>query len=270
MQTRRYGNIGLSKSRIKSRIKLRIKSRIKFVTGRLVLLLTIVGILATWPAASGAEHSPEARTEYRRSEPEVVENTLRDILEDPRYTPRRNFWQWLVSKLEAWDTPDLSVPEGIAEVFVWALLIWCSLTLLAITAHLLYVLVGGLRNLFGSGASAAGGAEPGSAQQLSYAELMERRERCAREGNFRRATALLMAALLRLLDSAGAIRFHPGKTNGEYTREYSRSLPGRAAFADFVRRFDALVYGSAGCEESDYIRMSTAFEEVRDRVREQS
>jgi hypothetical protein len=70
-----------------------------------------------------------------------------------------------------------------------------------------------------------------------------------------------MAALLRLPESAGAIRFHPS-TNGEYVREYGRSLPRRSAFAGFVRRFDALVYEANERDERDYLRMSGDFEQV--------
>ena len=235
-----------------------------------VLCLAVVAFLAFGAMAAVGGESPTESAHYRRADPTVIRSELRDILEDPRYAPRRSFWQWLTGHLSDWEMPELPAFSGLAEVLVWALMIWCVLALIAIVGHLLWIL---LQRFFGRGSAQEGvshGLEPTSPEELSYEELRELEKRYAAEGDFRRAASMMLVALLTLLDATEAIHFHPSKTNGEYAREYTPAKPGREAFRRFVRSFDTAVYGPAGCDESDYSMMLERFQEVRSRVQQRA
>lgn len=78
-------------------------------------------------------------------------------------------------------------------------------------------------------------------------------ERLAAAGAFTDAAHALLAALLAGFARRGEVRLHSSKTAGDYARELARrGSPARAAFHQFRRRYDAVIFGSGACTASDY------------------
>lgn len=213
------------------------------------------------PLASGTASAAAA---FSRPDPETIRSVTREILADPRFAPRKTWAQWLAEKLGNWDGPDLGLPEGIAEVVVWILLIWCVLTLLAILGHFIWtiaVLIG-----LPGGRRSVPPARTMQAQRLTPDQTLARMQALAQAGQFREALGLMMAALLEALGSAGILKLHESKTNGEYVREYPDGRPGREDFRQFIRSGDAAVYGGSPCGAATYHELHGLFERIQQHV----
>jgi hypothetical protein len=78
-------------------------------------------------------------------------------------------------------------------------------------------------------------------------------ERLAAAGQFTDAAHALLAALLAVFARRGEVRLHASKTAGDYARELARrGSPARAAFQQFRRRYDAVIFGSGTCDAGEY------------------
>ena len=202
---------------------------------------------------------------YERTQAETVRRVTREILSEPRFMPRTTFWQRVGQWFSRWDAPDIDL-GGAGTVLLWVLIIWCSLTLLAILAHLAWTVFVLVRSRGGGGITPRGPrfVRP---EELSYEQLREAMLRAGREGKFREALRLMMLALLRWLDGAEAVSLHESKTNADYVREYSRELGGYTLFSDFTRRFDLLIYGGGKCDAASFKELIALSEQVRGNVR---
>ena len=97
---------------------------------------------------------------------------------------------------------------------------------------------------------AAAGAAP--ARERS-ADAWHEAERLAAAGRFTDAAHALLAALLTGFARRGEVRLHASKTAGDYARELARrGSPARAAFQQFRRRYDAVIFGAGACDAVEY------------------
>ena len=226
-------------------------------------VVALVLVLAVWLAhAAGAAEPPAGDASYGGPSADAVRVEVQAILADPRFAPQVSFWQWLAEKLSQTDLPDLSVPPGVSRFLVWVFLIWCVLTLVAILVHMAWSLTRFL--------PARRRRQPPPRYErrrpLTYEELRERMAALAEAREFRSAIRAMMTALVQWLDDVGVVRGDPSKTNGDYVREYPAGRPGREMFRQFALAFDVLIYGSPGCDGSDYRRMCTALEQIHEHV----
>lgn len=198
---------------------------------------------------------------------ERIQTVVGEILSDPRFAPRRSFWQWLGEKLSAWEFPDLARRSGWLSVLVWILGIWCVLALVAILVHLIWTLVQFMPRRSAGSRTRNGRLRPKSVKPPSYEELRSRMVGLAERGAFREAVREMMVGLVRWLDDAGVLRFHRSKTNGDYVREYHGQRGGHEQFRRFALAFDALIYGGSSCGCTDYGKMLSAFEQIQHHVR---
>lgn len=199
---------------------------------------------------------------------ERIQTVVREILSDPRFAPRKSFWQWLSEKLSAWELPDLALRSGWAGMLVWILTIWCVLALVAVLVHLIWTLVQFMPRRSAGSRTRNGRLRPESVKPLSYEELRSRMVGLAERGAFREAVRAMMVGLVRWLDEAGVLRFHRSKTNGDYVREYPGQRGGHEQFRRFALAFDALIYGGSSCGRTDYGKMLSAFEQIQHHVRQ--
>lgn len=84
-------------------------------------------------------------------------------------------------------------------------------------------------------------------------------------GNYDAACHALYTAVLDVLARRGAVRIHPSKTSGDYSRELTRrGIPVAPAFRAFARQFERIVFGSVadGVSADDFERLITAAEGV--------
>ena len=78
-------------------------------------------------------------------------------------------------------------------------------------------------------------------------------EQLAAAGRFTDAAHALLAALLAGFARRGEVRLHASKTAGDYARELARrGSPARAAFQQFRRRYDAVIFGTGTCDAGEY------------------
>jgi uncharacterized protein DUF4129 len=86
----------------------------------------------------------------------------------------------------------------------------------------------------------------------------------ATAGDHVAACHALYAAVVDDLARAGALRFHPSKTSGDYARELARRSS-RAApnFLVFARQFEHIAFGTGAAGADDFARLASAAERVR-------
>ena len=85
----------------------------------------------------------------------------------------------------------------------------------------------------------------------------------AAEGRFEEAAHALYRGVVATLVLRERLRFDPSKTSGDYARELrARGSSSYAPFREFSRRFDVVVYGHRGSDESslrDLARLASPF-----------
>ena len=232
------------------------------VTCRLLLLI-IAGIVSLSPRVSRADEvAGREISQFDRADVDTIKMHTRQILSEPDLAARKTFWQWLGGKLPKGRLPSLNLRSGWAKFIVWILLIWCVLTLVAILAHLIWT-VGLLvwPNTRRQDVMSGSGSE--RVRSMSFEELYERARELAEKGAFAEAISFMIAALLRLLDSVGTIRFHESKTNGDYVREYPSDHVGRNEFRQFVMVFEQTIYGRLHGDRQTYSKMNSLMEQIR-------
>ena len=93
-------------------------------------------------------------------------------------------------------------------------------------------------------------------------------ERLAAAGQFTDASHALLAALLSGFAQKGEVRLHASKTAGDYARELARrGSPARAAFQQFRRRYDAVIFGTGTCDAAGYAALLRDAEPILARSR---
>jgi hypothetical protein len=81
--------------------------------------------------------------------------------------------------------------------------------------------------------------------------------RLAGEGRYREATLALYQALLLRMEAAGALRYDPAKTPGDYRREV-RPHPQGPVLGAFLRGFEPVAFGGRTLEADGYDRLRAA------------
>lgn len=228
----------------------------------LVMAFILFSVLCAAGSAGGETTSPSSPGEYDRPDKDTIHSEVKDILSQPRFNPQKTigqrFREWLSSLYRGWN-PML----GLGTVASWFILIFGGLTLLAILAHLIWTIV----IMFGGRSGSKGlswlrsGGEPADAE--TYDKLYARMRELSKDGKYREAVGVMMLALVRWLDSVGAVSYHQSKTSGDYVREFPSAFPGRGNFRDFTISFDSIAYGGRPCSQDEYEAMSSSFEQVQ-------
>lgn len=177
---------------------------------------------------------------------EAVEAALRRVFSRPEFAERESsglvqlisdlgaaFRHWLASLFARW------LPEQWHPVFTWVIIaVLCALALWAMVA-LVRALVVAAPSAHSPHASAA------AVRTRDDAERWEAAARAAAAaGRFRDAAlALYLAAVLRL-DERGVLRYHAGKTPGDYRSEVRSHPDSRKPFDTFIRYFLPVAFGA--------------------------
>jgi hypothetical protein len=100
------------------------------------------------------------------------------------------------------------------------------------------------------------------------ADAWREAERLAAAGQFTDAAHALLAALLSGFAQRGEVRLHASKTAGDYARELARrGSPSRAAFQQFRRRYDGVIFGTGTCDAAGYAALLRDAEPILSRDR---
>lgn len=97
-----------------------------------------------------------------------------------------------------------------------------------------------------------------NARARTAAEWEEEARRAAAAGRFRDAAVALYQALLLRLEAAGALRYDPAKTPGDYRREARRDPRAAGALTAFLRGFEPVVFGGRTLDGEGYERLRAA------------
>ena len=96
------------------------------------------------------------------------------------------------------------------------------------------------------------------ARPRSAGEWEEEARRAAGAGRYREAAVALYQALLLRLEAAGAVRYDPAKTPGEYRREARPHERAARALAGFLRGFEPVAFGGRTLDAEGYARLCAA------------
>lgn len=141
--------------------------------------------------------------------------------------------------------------QGDAPWLYWLIIVSLALLGLAIVGYFLHQTLSGLGRA--PDRPEAGAAEPGARARTAPAwDALA--AKLAGEGRYREAALALYQALLLRLETAGALRYDPAKTPGDYRRE-ARPHPQGRALAAFLRGFEPVAFGGRPIAADGYERL---------------
>lgn len=156
------------------------------------LLVVILGSLL-WPttvACAEAGGTSAEPAQYDRADAETIRSETQDILNDPRYTPKKSFRQWLLEKFFGWEGPDIDFGgSGWLSAIFWVFTTLCVLTLLAILAHFIWTVFTLLRGSGGKKGINLRQTRFGHLAQRSYEDLCRQMDDLALRGLFAKRSA---------------------------------------------------------------------------------
>lgn len=198
-----------------------------------------------------------ARDTSNRWSPQTIHDTVAAIARQPEYSTSirqsllGRFFRFLFQQLE-----DL---RGFLHGSPGARLI-----VIVAVALIVFVIVARIvvsRRLDQSAARARARGGPSGRGRADY--WIEARS-LASAGDHAGACHALYAAVLDALARGGAVRVHPSKTSGDYSRELARrGVPAAPAFRTFARQFERIVFGGdANVSAEDFEHLAAAAERV--------
>jgi hypothetical protein len=153
---------------------------------------------------------------------------------------------------------------GVASespVLFWILVAILAALGLALIVALLYTILGRLSAADAAPARQAAGAAQAARRPRDATGWEEEARRLAAGGQYRDAAVALYQALLLRMEAAGAVRYDPAKTPGDYrmeARPHALSRP----LAAFLRAFEPAVFGGRSLDAGVYERLRGAAAEA--------
>lgn len=231
-----------------------------------LLLLIAAGIVFSSPALSHVDEAAyQKASQFDRTETETIKMHTHQILSEHNFAPNKTFMQWLGEKFFRWKGPNFDLGQGWGKFILWFITFWCLLSLIAILIHFILTIRLFIRsNVKLPGATRSFGSK--TVKVTSFEELYKMAQELAKNNSFREAVSIMMAALLRLLDSMNIVRFHDSKTNGDYIRECPSDYVCRDEFRKFVLIFEQTIYGGLHSSRQIYQQMNSLMEDIRNCV----
>jgi len=194
-----------------------------------------------------------------------VDEALRRTYARPELRPRepgaldgvREWWRELLSRIGHW-LGGLGNLRGDTPVLYWLMIVVLVAAALAILGYLLWSTLLRMEERGAIGTPAAARSATPNARARSAAEWEDEARRAAGEGRYREAAVALYQALLLRLEAAGAVRYDPAKTPGDYRREARRDPRAAGALTAFLRGFEPAVFGGRALDGEGYERLRTA------------
>lgn len=196
-----------------------------------------------------------------------VDEALRRTYARPELKPHepgaldgvREWWRQLWARIGDWFDRFGDLREASPMVY-WAVIGVMVAAGLAITGYLLWSTL--LRMEARDFPDRSRDAKPGpagtNARARSAAEWEEEARRAAAASRYREAAVALYQALLLRLEAAGALRYDPAKTPGDYRREARRDPRASGALTAFLRGFEPAVFGGRALDGEGYERLRAA------------
>lgn len=224
-------------------------------------------VLAAGTLAAAAGHQGPSEGQAAR-----VRAVVQEVLAQPEFRAARednSRWrQWLAQQFQAVSNWLHDAFQRLPGWLAWLIVIWLLLTLVAILAHLVYVIA---QQFSGGG----GGRRKSSAQAdlrtygsgtLASDACLATARRYLAAGDWAAAVRHFYVAALLWLDQRGCVSFHESKTNYDYIRELAAPVGAREPLRDLTRTFDGVVYGGRVPTERTCHDMLTALEALQREV----
>ena len=226
----------------------------KIVTIYLLMIVVMLFLTSNIGAA-------EPDFSYTRPDKSDILTHLENIKSDPEFRVSKSFFQELIEKLFSFKLPKFDISPKLSKTISFVLFAWCILTISALVIHLIWSiwLIARPEELR---VSISGQESTDIIYDKTFQELREMAQAYFNEKEYAKAIEMLMAALLKGLDSAGILRFHESKTNGDFIREYPADISGRKKFTEFIRFFDQAVYGRDKGYQDTFIVMENLMEQI--------
>jgi hypothetical protein len=194
-----------------------------------------------------------------------VDEALRRTYARPELKPRepgaldgvRAWWRELWSRIGHW-LGGLGDLRSDSPVLYWLMIAVLVAAGLAILGYLLWSTLLRMEERGAIAPTAAGRSGAPNARARSAAEWEDEARRAAGQGRYREAAVALYQALLLRLEAAGAVRYDPAKTPGDYRREARRDPRAAGALTAFLRGFEPAVFGGRALDGDGYERLRTA------------
>jgi hypothetical protein len=172
--------------------------------------------------------------------------------------------EWLMEKLKglvSWLGDKLwALPAWLS----WLIVIWMLLTLVAILAHLVYVVI----SQIGSGPGRR--LEPRRAKGRIYGvhkqnfdAVLAEAHRHIEAGHWVAAVRYFYVAAILWLDRHGKVHFREFKTNHDYIRELTPHAHAQNLFRTLTRSFDLAVYGGQPPTQDTCLAMAAGLESLQ-------
>ncbi|HEX7049363.1 MAG TPA: DUF4129 domain-containing protein [Longimicrobiales bacterium] len=196
-----------------------------------------------------------------------IERALAGVFARPEFVPREPS---LLARLfqRAWDALTgllARLVAGLDPSNTPLPVLWAVIGVLAAAAAVLAVRFGGvaLRAWRARDRSAGRPADAAVASGGPGADEWEARAgRAAARGDWRGAALALYQALLLHLDAAGAVRYDPSKTPGDYRREARRHPRAFRALDAFLGPFEPVAFGGRAIDAPGYARLQSTVQEA--------
>lgn len=189
----------------------------------------------------------------------AIRDTVARVFAEPEF--HRVAAQSLLARGLGW------LAERVAELMHFArsapLLGWGLLALVAV-----FVAAVGLRivTALAEGREGTGRLGPSFSSGAAREDPWSAAQRLAAAGDYTSAAHALYAGILDAVARRGLVRLHHAKTIGDYLRELRQRTSGAtaAAFRDFTRVYEVVVYGVGACDRQRFERLATLATAVRD------
>ncbi|HEU4884702.1 MAG TPA: DUF4129 domain-containing protein [Longimicrobium sp.] len=194
-----------------------------------------------------------------------VDEALRRTYARPELKPRepgaldgvRAWWRDFWMRIGHW-LGGLGDLRSESPVLYWLMIAVLVAAGLAILGYLLWSTLLRMEERGSIAPAAVGRSAAPNARARSAAEWEDEARRAAGAGRYREAAVALYQALLLRLEAAGAVRYDPAKTPGDYRREARRDPRAAGALTAFLRGFEPAVFGGRTLDGEGYERLRTA------------
>jgi hypothetical protein len=215
-------------------------------------------------ASAGVERiSVEEGVRAREAAAEVLaQPEFRRVHDDSR-----SWTEWMMDKLKsmaAWLHDRLwELPVWLS----WLIIVWMLLTLVAILAHIVYIII----SQFGTGS----GRRPGrraaqgrvyGVRKESFEAVLAKARMHFEAGRWAAAVRYFYVAAILWLDRHGKVHFRESKTNHDYIRELAPHADAQQRFRTLTQSFDVTVYGGQAPTENTCQAMVATLESLRSEV----
>ncbi len=227
--------------------------------------LLLTATLAIWGTlAATAAGIERIRVEQGRQAREAVAQVLTQPEFRRVHDESQSWGEWLMEKLKAlvsWLGNKLwALPAWLS----WLIVIWMLLTLVAILAHLVYVVISQI------------GAGPGrrldprrakgriySVRKENFDAVLAEAQRHIEAGDWMAAVRYFYVAAILWLDRHGKVHFREFKTNHDYIRELTPHAGAQSLFRTLTRSFDLAVYGGQPPSQDTCRAMAAGLESLQ-------